>query len=228
MTATDPRLAALTVAIYHVYHDYHVSRVKPGHVDTVACMCRELADAAAAILAALPPDWCGHEVDAVYRERNAVVAALIRTNDWPAWYIAAPDADGWFIVYAESDEGQVSWHIGPQDIDLFSGWMSAGARAGWDGWDRHTTEEKYRRIAALRESPEIATLRTKWDALGDWRDDHAATIARLRAALDGLVEVADRLLRTVHGEYCGSDFGVCRICADDRATIAAAGEADHE
>lgn len=96
------------------------------------------------------PDEWRRQVDIAYRERNAVVAALIRTNGWPAWYLPAPDAEGWFIVYAESDEGQLSWHVGPSDIDLFNGWMGAGARAGWDGWDRHTTEEKYRRVAALR------------------------------------------------------------------------------
>jgi hypothetical protein len=108
-------------------------------VDYVGDRVLELEDAARAVPA----------LDAAYRERNAVVAALIRTNGWPAWVIPAPDADGWFIVYAESDEGQVSWHIGPDDIDLFS-WLPTEPRAGWDGWDRHTNEQKYERVASLR------------------------------------------------------------------------------
>jgi hypothetical protein len=205
-TKTDPRLAPLAEACATVFAYNASNSVAPnGSLAFGGGPTSYWRDRAAAILAALPPDWCGHEVDAVYRERNAVVAALIRTNDWPAWYVAAPDADGWFIVYAESDEGQVSWHIGPQDIDLFSGWMSAGARAGWDGWDRHTTEEKYHRIAALRESPTIATLRAALDGLvgaattldavwGDlaiWNVERDRAMLTLRAALAQAKEATD-------------------------------------
>ena len=85
------------------------------------------------------------ELDAAYRERNAVVAALIRTNGWPRWVAMAPDADGWVIAYAETPQGQVSWHVGPDDFDLFADFPTV-APGGWDG---HTTEEKYRRLAAL-------------------------------------------------------------------------------
>ena len=88
-------------------------------------------------------------LDVAYRERNAVVAALIRTNGWPRWVAMAPDADGWIIVYAETPEGQVSWHVGPDDFDLFADFPDI-APGGWDG---HTTEEKYERLARLSETP---------------------------------------------------------------------------
>ena len=96
------------------------------------------------------------ELDVAYRERNAVVAALIRSHGWPAEVVMAPDTEGWWIVYAETPQGQVSWHIGPDDMDLFSEWPVAfgTARSPWDG---HSTEEKYRRLAALRAALEKPT-----------------------------------------------------------------------
>ena len=95
-------------------------------------------------------------LDVAYRERNAVVAALIRSHGWPAEVVMAPDTEGWWIVYAETPQGQVSWHIGPDDMDLFSEWPVAfgTARSPWDG---HSTEEKYRRLAALRAALEEPT-----------------------------------------------------------------------
>ena len=95
-------------------------------------------------------------LDVAYRERNAVVAALIRSHGWPAEVVMAPDTEGWWIVYAETPQGQVSWHIGPDDMDLFSEWPVAfgTARSPWDG---HSTEEKYRRLAALRAALEEKT-----------------------------------------------------------------------
>jgi hypothetical protein len=64
--------------------------------------------------------------------------------------VPAPDAEGWRIVYAETPQGQVSWHIGSRDADLFADFPTAPV-AGWDG---HSTDEKYRRLAALAAPPE--------------------------------------------------------------------------
>jgi hypothetical protein len=83
-------------------------------------------------------------LDDVYRERNAVVAALIRTNGWPASLMAAPDEEGWWIVYAETPLGQVSWHVNPVDVRLFDDVPRRGA-----DWDGHDTDTKYERIAML-------------------------------------------------------------------------------
>jgi hypothetical protein len=87
-------------------------------------------------------------LDAAYRERNALIAALIRSHGWRAEVVMAPDTEGWWIIYAETPQGQVSWHISPDDMDLFRDWPAAfGSRPS--PWDGHTTEEKYRRIARL-------------------------------------------------------------------------------
>ena len=89
------------------------------------------------------------ELDVAYRERNALVAALIRVGGYKAEVVMAPDTEGWWIVYAETPEGQVSWHISPDDMDLFADWPIAfGSKSS--PWDGHTTEEKYRRVARLR------------------------------------------------------------------------------
>jgi hypothetical protein len=59
------------------------------------------------------------ELDAAYRERNAVVAALVRL--FPSGgFLASEDGDGeWRIYYVDLPAGQVSWHVGRADWDLF-------------------------------------------------------------------------------------------------------------
>jgi hypothetical protein len=85
------------------------------------------------------------ELDAAYRERNAVVAALIRL--FPSGgFLPSEDGDGeWRIYYVDLPAGQVSWHVGRADWDLFE---DIGPYRG--EWDGHDTDEKYRRVAALR------------------------------------------------------------------------------
>ncbi|MBO6901414.1 MAG: Lar family restriction alleviation protein [Rhizobiaceae bacterium] len=85
--------------------------------------------------------------DAAYEERNKVVAALthlfpsgIKNTDIPGW---SPDWHG--CVYIDLPTGQVSWHFHDSQRHLFDG------LAPYQGeWDGHDTEEKYRRLAALR------------------------------------------------------------------------------
>lgn len=89
-------------------------------------------------------------LDGAYTERNAVVAALIRTNGWRCWRIPAPDAPDWWIVYAETPRGQVSWHFGKHDSGLFE--FVPYALPDSPAWDGHDTDEKYRRVAALGRS----------------------------------------------------------------------------
>lgn len=85
-----------------------------------------------------------YALDNAYRERNAVVAALIRTNGYPASLMPAPDAEGWWIVYAETPLGQVSWHVNPVDVGLFDDVPRRDAV-----WDGHGTDLKYERVADL-------------------------------------------------------------------------------
>ena len=91
-------------------------------------------------------------LNAAYRERSALVAGLIRVGGFRAEVVMAPDTEGWWIVYVETPAGQLSWHIAPDDMDLFSDWPVAfGSRPS--PWDGHTTEEKYERLARLAAIP---------------------------------------------------------------------------
>jgi hypothetical protein len=83
-------------------------------------------------------------LDPVYRERNEVVAALLRSNDWVTARVPTPE-EGWWIVYAETECGQVSWHVSIRDIGLFLDVPVADSYP----WDGHTTPEKYARLARL-------------------------------------------------------------------------------
>ena len=80
-----------------------------------------------------------------YRERAQVVAALFAMCNWETCRVEAPDDPMWWIVYAETPQGQVSWHVSERDIDLF---RSTPIRKTWS-WDGHTTAEKYERLARL-------------------------------------------------------------------------------
>lgn len=97
-------------------------------------------------------------LDNAYRERNAVVAALIRVGGYRAWRMLAPDAEGWWIVYAETPMGQVSWHVAPVDIRLFD-----GVPVGSDPWDGHSTAEKYDRVARLVPAASSAAAASQGD-----------------------------------------------------------------
>lgn len=87
------------------------------------------------------------EKDGAYEERNRVVAVLARlfpaglkkTNisDWsPEWH---------GCVYIDLPTGQVSWHFHDSQAHLFKGLPAYEGQ-----WDGHDTEEKYRRVAALK------------------------------------------------------------------------------
>lgn len=92
------------------------------------------------------------ERDGAYRERAQLLAWLAALH--PAVRTLAPDVTepGWQILYLNpTTGGQMSWHIAPQDIELFEHveYVPAGSgdqRALWDG---HTTEQKYDRIATV-------------------------------------------------------------------------------
>lgn len=82
----------------------------------------------------------------IYRERAALIAFLAWT--YPSVFAYNdPDEPDWAVIYIDSDEGQLSWHISPDDMDLFP--HVPVVTAGAPRWDGHTTEEKYERLARL-------------------------------------------------------------------------------
>ena len=80
------------------------------------------------------------ELDSLYREHAHLIALLI--HDYKGAHQMDPDNPGWLLVYADLPTGQVSWHIAPEDIDLFENVRFAPDIV----WDGHSTETKYGRI----------------------------------------------------------------------------------
>lgn len=94
----------------------------------------------------------GEQINELYRERAQLLAWLAARE--PGSVLApAPDVKDprWRILFLRTGHGewQMTWHIAPSDIALFSGVERVEAddpRAQWDG---HTTEQKYQRVRAL-------------------------------------------------------------------------------
>jgi hypothetical protein len=85
------------------------------------------------------PEYAGD----VYRERAELVALLASRFPSVIW---RNDADpDWPIIYIETPEGQLSWHLNFTDMDLFD----HVPRVNTNQWDGHSTAEKYRRVRRL-------------------------------------------------------------------------------
>jgi hypothetical protein len=88
-------------------------------------------------------------LDAVYRERQHLLAHLAAS--YPSVLVDGADreAPSWPVLFVKLPTGQVSWHIGPDDRDLFPHVERAvGGMPGAPIWDGHDTAEKYRRLDA--------------------------------------------------------------------------------
>lgn len=90
--------------------------------------------------------------DAAYAERNKVVAgfAALAMKIGYAACRTRTEIEGWSddwhgCVYIQLPTGQVSWHYHDSEAELFS--FLPERAASWDG---HETDEKYRRVLALR------------------------------------------------------------------------------
>ena len=87
-------------------------------------------------------------LDEVYNERDRLVALL--TTFYPSYLAKHEGEDGndnWRnVIYINTPEGQLSWHISDEEVPLFS-----HLPHGDNNWDGHTTEEKYKRIEKLVE-----------------------------------------------------------------------------
>lgn len=86
------------------------------------------------------------QLDAVYAERNRLVALLARI--YPSG-IGKTDIEGWDpewhnVVYIDSPMGQLSWHFHDRDA-----WMFSDLDFYPGTWDGHSTELKYERLASI-------------------------------------------------------------------------------
>ena len=83
-------------------------------------------------------------VDSVYRERAHLVAFLATIYPSTNGY-HDPEEPEWAVVIVDTPAGQMSWHVAPDDMDLF---RHIG-RSDTNTWDGHSTEEKYGRLRRL-------------------------------------------------------------------------------
>lgn len=90
--------------------------------------------------------------DTAYSERNKLVAALSKL--FPASLERHPKddrswEDDWrWIVMMDLPSGQVSWHVHDSELPNFNHLHREAEN--YHSWDGHTTEEKYRRLAAIQ------------------------------------------------------------------------------
>lgn len=83
--------------------------------------------------------------DEAYYDRNQAVMAFARLAEAQGWTVGIaedPDAPQWPVLYVDTPEGQVSWHL-PKDgitgkFDRYKG-----------EWDGHTTAAKRKRMYEL-------------------------------------------------------------------------------
>lgn len=93
------------------------------------------------------------ELKNVYRERAHLVALLAALYPASLSY-SDPDTPGWPVVTVLTrSQEQLSWHIAPEDVDLF-GHLDPNAPAFV--WDGHSTDEKYERLRRETQSTAMA------------------------------------------------------------------------
>lgn len=82
----------------------------------------------------------------LYRERAHLVAHLAAV--YPSHIgFSDPSAPEWAVVLVSLPTGQATWHISPDDMDLFAHVRTDPVEA----WDGHTTEQKYERLRKATE-----------------------------------------------------------------------------
>ena len=172
------------------------------------------------------------EVDAAYLERNQLVALLskvfpagLKRTEIPGW---SPEWHG--CVFVDFPWGQASWHYHERDAALFA---HLGPYTG--KWDGHTTEEKYKAIAAaqvasyadLRAEVERLSESAKaaWEAecvMRDQRDRYHAEWKQERQEVKRLREKYDSVLEANVGLLDGAPY------VDARAAFRRGAEAMRE
>lgn len=107
--------------------------------------------ALAAVLPAAAQRDAEHAASALtgaYRERARLVAYLATQH--PAFLAYTdPDEPEWAVVYVHTPAGQMSWHISPDDVELFDHVPEVTPDDARVQWDNHTTDEKYERLALM-------------------------------------------------------------------------------
>jgi len=82
-------------------------------------------------------------MDEIYRQRNELAAALARL--YPSCIGIDKDEPDWPVLYIQLPTGQISYHIGPNDLDLIKH-FPLDESVEWDG---HSNSDKSFRLALL-------------------------------------------------------------------------------
>jgi hypothetical protein len=87
--------------------------------------------------------------DGAYRERAQLLAWI--STRYRSILTPAVDVDepGWHILFIHTHHRQLSWHISPSDLDLFSHLDVVTSSHPLAQWNGHTTEQKYEVIRDL-------------------------------------------------------------------------------
>ena len=119
------------------------------------------------------------KVDGVYSERNRLAAAFARmalAAGFKAGKGVDPDETKWPVVYVETPNGQVSWHIASRDADILKGlpdyegqWDKTwrARYADWCRWPRKARRAKARDKDFAELQAENARLRAALKFYGD-------------------------------------------------------------
>lgn len=96
--------------------------------------------------------------DDLYRERAHLIALAAAYHPAVLCY-SDPSAPDWPVIYFNTRlHGQMSWHVSPDDLDLFRHVLvveKGDPRAQWDG---HSTELKLTRLRVLAQQTNLASL----------------------------------------------------------------------
>ena len=88
------------------------------------------------------------QLNAVYRERAELIAVLSALYESVIVKGADPEAVDWPVIYINAPTGQLSWHLNPSDLELFSHVDVVTAPDG-PKWDGHDNAEKSQRLQLL-------------------------------------------------------------------------------
>lgn len=84
-----------------------------------------------------------------YTERARLLAYIATWHNAHVGFNDPEEAD-WPLLTIETGQGQMTWHIAPEDAHLLSHIRHTDEEDR--GWDGHTTQEKYARLERLIES----------------------------------------------------------------------------
>ncbi|MEU3656449.1 hypothetical protein AB0E67_27310 [Streptomyces sp. NPDC032161] len=131
------------------------------------------------------------QLDATYRERAHLVALLAALHPSHIGH-TDPNTPEWAVVTIETPAGQMTWHIAPRDMDLFTHVQPTNRICR--GWDGHTTDEKYARMRDLTEgAPNLLSL----EVVADQQAEHIKQLTAQIATLEHVAAGNKRHVATI-------------------------------